>query len=475
MAGLDQGGMKRSVTASQAGAQDLDRPARHACVGEHADRIAADEQVIGMGKDAEVGVPLRSWEDLSKAATKFGRRAARSGGPDSGLEPTQSLQRDRSGPDQQSNQRSTHPVRRRPPGFRRSGKSRMVSPAECAQSRMDIRAGQAIVQRWYHEVEMRTPDARVLQHDGERACSAPQKRQRHGRATSAGDCNAGTRRQRGRIGQHPRRHRPSPGRQGDPGGPYLQSAEFDLPADGFRQRQCLILMPREPVRQNPDPAHFHPACYEVTHAIRTRQRVSLEAIDLGCIRGERRLFRGLHFRVGAGEALIVEGPNGTGKSSLLRILAGFLEPAEGSLHWDGTAVEAAPEAHRARVAWAGHLDALKAAFTVQENLAFSIAALGEAAAPARLAEALSTVRLGHIADLPARYLSAGQRRRLALARLLACDRPLWLLDEPTSALDTDGAAMFARLLATHLAGGGLAVIASHLDLGLAGILRLRLG
>lgn len=203
--------------------------------------------------------------------------------------------------------------------------------------------------------------------------------------------------------------------------------------------------------------------------------MSLEARDLGCIRGERRLFRGLGFALGAGEALIVEGPNGTGKSSLLRILAGFLPAAEGSLHWDGADVDEAPDAHRARIAWGGHLDALKAAFTVEENLAFSVAALGETGARPRLEEALLTVGLSHIADLPARYLSAGQRRRLALARLLACDRPLWLLDEPTSALDTEGAAMFARLLAAHLGGGGLAVIASHLELGLSNIQRLRLG
>lgn len=202
--------------------------------------------------------------------------------------------------------------------------------------------------------------------------------------------------------------------------------------------------------------------------------MSLEARDLGCIRGERRLFRGLGFALGAGEALVVEGPNGTGKSSLLRILAGFLPPAEGSLHWNDTDVDEAPDAHRARIAWGGHLDALKAAFSVEENLAFSLAAMGDAASPARLEDALQTVGLDHIADLPARYLSAGQRRRLALARLLASDRPLWLLDEPTSALDSEGSAMFSRLLAAHLAGGGLAVIASHLDLGLPGIQRLKL-
>jgi len=202
--------------------------------------------------------------------------------------------------------------------------------------------------------------------------------------------------------------------------------------------------------------------------------VSLEARDLGCIRGERRLFRGLGFALEPGQALIVEGQNGTGKSSLLRILAGFLPPAEGSLHWEGADIDEAPDAHRARIAWGGHLDALKAAFSVEENLSFSAAALGESAAPARLEEALVTVGLGHIADLPARYLSAGQRRRLALARLLVADRPLWLLDEPTSALDSEGGAMFTRLLAAHLAGGGLAVIASHLELGLANIGRLRL-
>lgn len=204
--------------------------------------------------------------------------------------------------------------------------------------------------------------------------------------------------------------------------------------------------------------------------------MTLEARDLACIRGERRLFRGLGFTVETGEALVIEGPNGTGKSSLLRLLAGFLAPAGGRVLWDGEDIAGTPGAHRERVAWIGHLDALKPALSVTENLRFWRAALdGARKQHQSVRRAVDRLGLGHVADLPARYLSAGQRRRLALARLVLAHRPLWLLDEPTTALDSEGVAAFRVLLETHLDHGGTAVIASHLDLGLTGISRLRLG
>lgn len=204
--------------------------------------------------------------------------------------------------------------------------------------------------------------------------------------------------------------------------------------------------------------------------------MTLEARALGCIRGERRLFRGLGFTVEPGQALVVEGPNGTGKSSLLRLLAGFLKPADGQVLWDGTDIVEEPGAHRSRTAWIGHLDALKPPLSATENLRFWRAALdGGQKQRASVRRAADRLGLDHVADLPARYLSAGQRRRLALARLVLMRRPLWLLDEPTTALDAEGAAVFRVLLENHLHHGGSAVIASHLDLGLPNISRLRLG
>lgn len=203
--------------------------------------------------------------------------------------------------------------------------------------------------------------------------------------------------------------------------------------------------------------------------------MTLEARGVGCVRGERRLFSGLEFAIRPGEALVIEGPNGTGKSSLLRLLAGFLGPAEGAVLWDGSDIADEPDLHRRRTAWVGHLDALKPALSVVENLRFWRRALDTAEKPASSRQVLDQLGLGHVADLPARYLSAGQRRRLALARLALVHRPLWLLDEPTTALDAEGAAVFRNLLESHLARGGFAAIASHLDLGLPGIRRLRLG
>lgn len=190
---------------------------------------------------------------------------------------------------------------------------------------------------------------------------------------------------------------------------------------------------------------------------------SLTAEKLACARGDRRLFENLSFRVKAGQALAVEGANGAGKTSLLRLIAGFLAPAGGRLVVQDSAGESDDAEERGKlVGWLGHQDGLKPQLTVAEQLAFW-AALYRGVANAAV---LEQVGLKRQADLPCRYLSAGQKRRLALARLLVSQRPLWLLDEPFAALDTSGQALVAQLMALHCGQGGIIIAATHEPLGL---------
>lgn len=190
---------------------------------------------------------------------------------------------------------------------------------------------------------------------------------------------------------------------------------------------------------------------------------------LACVRGGREVFDGVGFSVASGELLQLRGPNGAGKSSLLRLIAGLVRPTAGRLALEGGAADV-PVAEQAH--YVGHLDALKPALSVAENLGFWADMLGgpdpgaTTDADGRSAEALEAVGIAPLADFPAAVLSAGQRRRLSLARLAAASRPVWLLDEPTTALDTDGQARLFRLIEGHLAGGGLALIATHVDLPL---------
>ncbi|HTB03898.1 MAG TPA: heme ABC exporter ATP-binding protein CcmA [Bradyrhizobium sp.] len=181
-----------------------------------------------------------------------------------------------------------------------------------------------------------------------------------------------------------------------------------------------------------------------------------------CVRGGREVFSGLDFEAASGGALAVTGANGAGKTSLLRMIAGLLTLASGSIVLEGGENELtlAEQAH-----YLGHRDALKPALSVMENLEFWRDFLGGEVSDA--AESLAAVGLDHAAELPAAYLSAGQRRRLSIARLLAVRRPIWLLDEPTSALDADGQALFAGLMGEHLGRGGLIIAATHAPLGIA--------
>ena len=190
--------------------------------------------------------------------------------------------------------------------------------------------------------------------------------------------------------------------------------------------------------------------------------------DLACRRGTRELFSGLGFSLSGGEALMVTGRNGSGKSSLLRLIAGLLRPQAGRIDLDGGDPELTigEQAH-----YLGHSDALKSSLTVAENLSFWIAWLGGDGKPL---DALAAVGLESLADLPAAYLSAGQKRRLSIARLVAVRRPLWLLDEPTSALDTAAQAMLLELMRAQIARGGIVVAATHLPLGLSDARELKL-
>jgi heme exporter protein A len=189
----------------------------------------------------------------------------------------------------------------------------------------------------------------------------------------------------------------------------------------------------------------------------------LEAQDLVCVRGERTVFTGLGFTLDAGEALVLSGPNGSGKSSLLRLIAGLLHPAEGRLIWDGSPVVDDLELHRARLCYVGHQDPVKAVLTVRENLLFWAGLAGRADDAAEAA--LARLGLATLANVPGRFLSAGQRRRLNLARLLIGRVPLWLLDEPTIALDKAAVATLENMIATHCSDGGLSLIATHAPLG----------
>jgi len=190
----------------------------------------------------------------------------------------------------------------------------------------------------------------------------------------------------------------------------------------------------------------------------------LAARGLACARGPSTLFRDVAFEVAAGEWIAVRGPNGSGKTTLLRCVAGLTRPEQGTVLWDGESISARRALYNASLLYAGHLPGLKDDLDAEENLRCALRLRGVAVPDAALRSALADVGLERRSRLPARRLSAGQRRRIGLARLILDPAPLWVLDEPLTALDAAGERLFGRLLERHLASGGLALIATHHDL-----------
>src|SRR5216684_5144823 len=193
----------------------------------------------------------------------------------------------------------------------------------------------------------------------------------------------------------------------------------------------------------------------------------LEVVNLTCARGERTLFRGLNFSLRAGNFLQAFGANGSGKTSLLRIICGLMAPVAGEVRWDGTNIRRLGEEYFAAIAYVAHQNGVKDELNPIENLRISSGVAGNALSEQEAQAVLERVGLGKQQHLPARLLSAGQRRRLALSRLLASRAKLWILDEPLASLDDDAAMLARKLISEHLTSAGMAIIATHQEMGLS--------
>lgn len=198
----------------------------------------------------------------------------------------------------------------------------------------------------------------------------------------------------------------------------------------------------------------------------------LVARNLACVRGGRSVFAGIEFSLEEGDVLALRGPNGSGKSTLIRLIAGFLSPVMGEISWKGENIRSSLADHRARLHYVGHADGIKNLLSVRENLAFTCALNG--AANGALDLALQTFDLGSLVDTPGRFLSSGQRRRLSLARLVAGERPLWLLDEPGVGLDAANRARLENAIDRHRQDGGITILATHGDVEVANTLVLEM-
>ena len=201
----------------------------------------------------------------------------------------------------------------------------------------------------------------------------------------------------------------------------------------------------------------------------------LEAKNLGCIRGDRRLFAGLNFKVPPGELVELHGPNGAGKTSLLRIMCGLAEPAEGEIRWQDKNIRALGEEYYANIAYLAHQNGVKDELTAIENLRIANALSGHPLSPEAAQGSLAKVGLSNCWHLPARLLSAGQRRRIGLARLLVSPATLWILDEVLASLDDAAIELTRKVVIDHLSSGGMAMIATHQELALPSGQRLDLG
>ncbi len=193
----------------------------------------------------------------------------------------------------------------------------------------------------------------------------------------------------------------------------------------------------------------------------------LQGSDLVCIRGDRRLFKGLNFSLEAGGLMQVSGPNGSGKTSLLRMLCGLTAPAQGEIRWCGKAIRSVGEAYYRAITYLGHLSGAKDDLTVIENLRISSALAGVEIDEKNAREALQHIGLGGREMLPVKVLSQGQKKRVALSRLLICNTPLWILDEPLAALDIHAIKLIKELLEGHLRQGGLVVMTTHQEIDIA--------
>jgi heme exporter protein A len=202
---------------------------------------------------------------------------------------------------------------------------------------------------------------------------------------------------------------------------------------------------------------------------------SLEAIDLHCARGERSLFSALSFTLRGGELLRIGGPNGSGKTSLLRIACALLEPTRGEVRWAGENIRRLQEEFWRQIVYIGHASAIKDDLTSAENLRVACTLAGIRVQPARIGEALRELGLGGCENLPTRVLSQGQRRRVALARLALSEAmPLWILDEPFAALDAAAVERVQNLIAEHLARGAAVVLTTHLETRITAATTLRI-